>query len=267
MDFRDACGVGFVADIKGTRSHAIVEQGLEILRRLSHRAATGADPDTGDGAGISIQLPEKFLRGEAERLGLELPPGRRFAVGNVFLPPDPAMRAACEQLIEGAVHDEGQRVVGWRDVPIDPSVAGPVARDVMPVFRQIFVRMRRVPPSAWERTLFVIRKLAENRVRERGADPIGYFHIASLSTETIIYKGLLLPARLGKFFLDLQRPEIESAVAVVHSRFSTNTFPTWDLAQPFRYIAHNGEINTLRGCRSSCRARATRRSSTTWSSC
>jgi glutamate synthase (NADPH) large chain len=247
MDFRDACGVGFVADIKGTRSHSIVEQGLEILRRLSHRAATGADPDTGDGAGISIQLPEKFLRGEAERLGLELQPNRRFAVGNVFLPPDPAMRAACEQLIEGAVHDEGQRVVGWRDVPIDPSVAGPVARDVMPVFRQIFVRMRRVPPSAWERTLFVIRKLAENRVRERGADPIGYFHIASLSTETIIYKGLLLPARLGKFFLDLQRPEIESAVAVVHSRFSTNTFPTWDLAQPFRYIAHNGEINTLRG--------------------
>ncbi|MEO8552107.1 MAG: glutamate synthase central domain-containing protein, partial [Kofleriaceae bacterium] len=247
MDFRDACGVGFVADLAGVRSRRIVDDGLEILRRLSHRAATGADPDTGDGAGISLQLPEKFLRAEAERLGFDLPPNRRFAVGNVFLPPDPAMRAACEQLIEGAIHEEGQRVIGWRDVPIDSSVAGYVARDVMPVFRQVFVRMRRVPPSAWERTLFVIRKLAENRVRERGADPIGYFHIASLSTETIIYKGLLLPGRLGQFFLDLQRPDLESAVAVVHSRFSTNTFPTWDLAQPFRYIAHNGEINTLRG--------------------
>ena len=247
MDFRDACGVGFVANIKGTRSRSIVEQGLGILRRLSHRAATGADPDTGDGAGISIQLPEKFLRAEAARLGFDLHPNRKFAVGNVFLPPDPAMREACEQLIENAVHEEGQRVVGWRDVPIDPSVTGPVARDVMPVFRQVFIRMRRVPPSAWERTLFVIRKLAENRVRERGADPIGYFHIASLSTETIVYKGLLLPGRLGHFYLDLQREEIESAVAVVHSRFSTNTFPTWDLAQPFRYIAHNGEINTLRG--------------------
>ncbi|HET9989790.1 MAG TPA: glutamate synthase subunit alpha, partial [Kofleriaceae bacterium] len=208
MDFRDACGVGFVADIKGVRSRRIVDDGLEILRRLSHRAACGADPDTGDGAGISLQLPERFFRLEAERLGLELPPNRRFAVGNVFLPPDPAMREACEQLIEGAIHDEGQRVIGWRDVPIDPSVTGPVARDVMPVFRQVFVRMRRVPPSAWERTLFVIRKLAENRVRERGADPIGYFHIASLSTETIVYKGLLLPGRLGLFFLDLQRPEL-----------------------------------------------------------
>src|SRR3569833_1367652 len=245
-EFKDACGVGFVADLAGQRSRRIVDDGLEILRRLSHRAACGADPDTGDGAGISLQLPEQFFRIEAERLGLELPANRRFAVGNVFLPPDPALREACDQLIEGAIHDEGQRVIGWRDVPSDPSVTGPVARDVMPVLRQVFVRMRRVPPSAWERTLFVIRKLAENRVRERGADPIGYFHIASLSTETIVYKGLLLPGRLAGFFPDLQRPEMESAVAVVHSRFSTNTFPTWDLAQPFRYIAHNGEINTLR---------------------
>ena len=246
-EFRDACGVGFVANIKGVKSRAIVDQGLELLRRLSHRAATGSDPDTGDGAGISIQLPEQFLRDEAGRLGLELPANRRFAVGNVFLPPDPAMRVACEQILERAIVDEGQRVIGWRDVPIDPSVVGPIGRDVMPVFRQVFVRMRRVPPSAWERTLFVIRKLAENRIRERHADPTGYFHVASLSTETIVYKGLLLPDRLGRFFLDLQAPALASAIAVVHSRFSTNTFPTWDLAQPFRYIAHNGEINTLRG--------------------
>ena len=244
---RDACGVGFVAHIKGERSRSIVDQGLEVLRRLSHRAACGADPDTGDGAGILLQWPERFLRAEGERLGFDLPKKQRFAVGNVFLPPDPAMRVACERILEDAIEEEGQRVLGWRDVPIDARFVGRVARDVMPVFRQVFVRMRRVPPSAWERTLYVIRKLAENRVRERTADPAGYFHVASLSTETIVYKGLLLPGQLPQFFLDLQRPDFESAIAVVHSRFSTNTFPTWDLAQPFRYIAHNGEINTLQG--------------------
>ena len=244
---RDACGVGFVADIKGTRSRSIVDDGLEVLRRLSHRAACGADPQTGDGAGILIQLPDRFFRAEAQRLGIEIPPSRRFAVGQVFLPPDPAQRAACEQVLADVVAEEGQRAIGWRDVPTDTAHVGTVAREVMPVFRQLFVRMRRVPPSAWERTLFVIRKLAENRIRERGLDPRGYFHVASLSTETIVYKGLLLPRQLPQFFVDLKAPELVSAIAVVHSRFSTNTFPTWDLAQPFRYIAHNGEINTLRG--------------------
>ncbi|CAN5913566.1 glutamate synthase large subunit [soil metagenome] len=243
---RDACGVGFVADIKGVKSRGIVDDGLEILRRLAHRAATGADPDTGDGAGILLQLSDRFFRAEAAKAGLDVPSGRRFAVGQVFLPPDPAHRAACEQIFEEVVAEEGQRVLGWRDVPTEPEHVGPVARAVMPVFRQLYVRMRRVPPSAWERTLYVIRKLAENRVRERGADPQGYFHVASLSTETIVYKGLLLPQRLANFFLDLKAPELVSAIAVVHSRFSTNTFPTWDLAQPFHYIAHNGEINTLR---------------------
>ncbi len=244
---RDACGVGFVADIAGNRSREIVDDGLEVLRRLSHRAACGADPDTGDGAGILIQLPDRFFRGEAARLGFPLADGRRFAVGQVFLPPDPAQRAACEQILADVIAEEGQRVIGWRDVPTDLAHVGQVAREVMPSFRQIFVRMRRVPPSAWERTLFVIRKLVENRIRERGADPAGYFHVASLSTETIVYKGLLLPRQLPQFYLDLRAPELASAIAVVHSRFSTNTFPTWDLAQPFRYIAHNGEINTLRG--------------------
>ncbi|HTR53185.1 MAG TPA: glutamate synthase large subunit [Kofleriaceae bacterium] len=243
---RAACGVGFVANIRGERSRAIVEQGLEVLRRLSHRAACGADPDTGDGSGVLLQLPEAFFRAEGERLGLAMP-SRRFAVGNIFLPPDPTLRAACEGLIESAIHDEGQRVIGWRDVPIDLAQVGRFGKSSLPIFRQVFVRMRRVPPSAWERTLFVIRKLAENRIRERGADPAGYFHVASLSTETIVYKGLLLPDRLARFFVDLQSPLVASAIAVVHSRFSTNTFPTWDLAQPFRYVAHNGEINTLRG--------------------
>ncbi|NVB84491.1 MAG: glutamate synthase large subunit [Kofleriaceae bacterium] len=244
---RDACGVGFVAHIKGERSRAIVDQGLEVLRRLSHRAACGADPDTGDGAGILMQLPEKFFRAEGARLGFDLPANRRFGIGNIFLPQDPTLRAACEGLLEAAVRDEGQEVIGWRDVPVDLRHAGRVARDVLPVFRQIYIRMRRVPPSAWERTLYVIRKLAENRIRERQADPTGTFHVASLSTETVVYKGLLLPAQLPNFFVDLQSPDMASAIAVVHSRFSTNTFPTWDLAQPFRYIAHNGEINTLRG--------------------
>jgi len=244
---RDACGVGFVADIKGNRTRSIVDDGLELLRRLSHRAACGADPDTGDGAGILIQLPERFLRAEAAKAGLDLPVGRRFAVAQVFLPVDPVQRAACEQTLVEVVVEEGQRVIGWRDVPTDPAHVGSVAKQVMPVFRQLFIGMRRVPPSAWERTLFVIRKLAENRVADRGADPDRYFHVASLSTETIVYKGLLLPRQLPAFFVDLEAPEIASAIALVHSRFSTNTFPTWDLAQPFRYIAHNGEINTLRG--------------------
>jgi len=244
---RAACGVGFVADIAGRRSRAIVDDGLEVLRRLSHRAASGADPETGDGAGILLQLPDKFLRDEATRLGFAPPIGRRFAVGQVFLPPDPIGRAACEEIVEQVIAQEGQRVLGWRDVPIDTAHVGTTARAVMPVFRQIFVRMRRVPPSAWERTLFVIRRVTELRVRERGVDPAGYFHVASLSTETIVYKGLLLPRQLPKFFPDLQAPDLASAIAVVHSRFSTNTFPTWDLAQPFRYVAHNGEINTLRG--------------------
>jgi glutamate synthase (NADPH/NADH) large chain len=242
----DACGVGFVAHIKGERSRSIIDQGLGILARLAHRAACGADEETGDGAGILMQLPERFLRDEGERLGLPLE-GRRFAIGQVFLPREPAQRAACEAILEEVVAAEGQRVLGWRDVPIDPAQVGPTAREVMPVFRQLYVRLRRVPPSAWERTLYVIRKLAEHQIRARGVDPAGHFHVASLSTETIVYKGLLLSAQLPRFFLDLQDPRLASAIAVVHSRFSTNTLPTWDLAQPLRYVAHNGEINTLRG--------------------
>ncbi len=243
----DACGVGFVAHIKGEKSRAIVEQGLEVLGRLSHRAACGADPETGDGAGIMLQLPHRFFKAEGLRLGFDMPRRRRYGIGQVFLPPDRAQRAACEQILEDVIAEEGQRVLGWRDVPLDSAHVGPQARSVMPVFRQVYVRMRRVPPSAYERTLYVIRKLAENRIRERGCDPSGYFHVASLSTETIVYKGLLLPRQVPAFYLDLQHPLMVSAIAVVHSRFSTNTFPTWDLAQPFRYIAHNGEINTLRG--------------------
>jgi glutamate synthase (NADPH/NADH) large chain len=244
---RDSCGIGFVAHIKGEKSRAIVEQGLEVLRRLSHRAATGSDPLTGDGAGILLQIPHRFFKAEGLRLGFDMPRRRRYGIGQIFLPPDPQVRAACEQILEEIVAEEGQAVLGWRDVPIDTAHLGTVARDVMPVIRQVYVRLRRVPPSAFERKLYIIRKLAENRIRARGVDPDGYFHVASMSTETIVYKGLLLPEQLPRFYRDLGEPDMVSAIALVHSRFSTNTFPTWDLAQPFRYIAHNGEINTVRG--------------------
>nr|WP_093515959.1 glutamate synthase large subunit [Stigmatella erecta] len=251
----DACGVGFVVHIKGERSRSIVEEGLELLNRLSHRAAAGRDPETGDGAGILIQMPHRFFEREMPRLGFELPPRRQYAVAQAFLPPEPEARAACEAILEEVVAEEGQRVLGWRDVPVAPEHLGTVAREVAPVIRQLFVARRRVVPSAFERKLYRIRKLASNRVFARGVDPNKRFHVASFSAETIVYKGLLLPRQLPKFYLDLQHPEMVSALALVHSRFSTNTFPTWELAQPFRYIAHNGEINTLRGNRNWMTAR------------
>jgi glutamate synthase (NADPH/NADH) large chain len=244
---RDACGVGFVAHIRGEKSRAIVEQALEVLLRMSHRGACGCDPETGDGAGILVQLPHRFFKRVGLALGLDMPRRRRYAVGQLFLPPDRAQREACERILEEIVVAEGQKVIGWRDVPIDERQLGRVARAVLPVMRQVYVARRRLPPSAFERKLYVIRKLVENRVRKEGVDPQGFFHVASMSAETIVYKGLLLPRQLPNFYHDLRDEDMVSALALVHSRFSTNTFPTWDLAQPFRYIAHNGEINTLRG--------------------
>ena len=252
----DACGIGFVAHIKGEKSRAIVEQGLEILLRMAHRGACGCDPETGDGAGILIQLPHRFFKREGLKHGWEIPRRRRYGVGQVFLPQDPRQRQACEEIFEEVVAEEGQKVIGWRDVPVDDTVVGWLARETLPVIRQIYVGCRRVVPSALERKLYTIRKLTENRVRERGVDPQGRFHVASLSSETIVYKGLLLPNQLPRFYQDLRDPDLVSALAVVHSRFSTNTVPTWDRAQPCRYIAHNGEINTLQGNRNWMRARS-----------
>jgi glutamate synthase (NADPH/NADH) large chain len=250
----DACGVGFVAHIKGEKSRAIVEQALEVLRRLAHRGASGSDPETGDGAGILLQLPHRFFKREGLRLGWDMPRRRRYGVGMVFLPSDPAARAACEKVFEDVVREQGQRVIGWRDVPTDPRHVGRVARSVMPVIRQIYIARRRVVPSAFERKLYVIRKLTENRIRE--ANLGGHaFHVASLSADTIVYKGLLLPEQVPQYYPDLQDRDMVSALALVHSRFSTNTFPTWDRAQPMRFIAHNGEINTLRGNRNWMNAR------------
>jgi glutamate synthase (NADPH) large chain len=246
---RDSCGIGFVANIKGVKSRGIVDQALLVLERMAHRAATGADPLTGDGAGLMVQLSHRFFKREALALGFELPNRRCYAVGQVFLPAEPFARAECERLLAEVVHQEDQRLLGWRTVPIDPSKLGPVARAVLPVMKQVYIARRRCVPSAFERKLFIIRKLVENRVRSSGVDPEGRFHVASLSAETIVYKGLLLPSQLSEFYGDLRDPEFVSAIAVVHSRFSTNTFPTWDLAQPFRFIAHNGEINTVQGNR------------------
>jgi len=252
----DACGVGFVANIKGEKSHGIVEQALEVLNRMGHRGAAGSDPETGDGAGILVQLPHRFFKREGIRQGWEVPRRRRYGVGMVFLPQDPEQRRACEATLEAVIAEEGQRVIGWRDVPINDRVVGRIAHETMPVIRQIYVHCKRVVPSAIERKLFVIRKLTENRVLAQGLDPDRRFHIASLSSETIVYKGLFLAPQLPAFYKDLSDPEFVSAIAVVHSRFSTNTFPTWDRAQPCRFIAHNGEINTLQGNRNWMRARA-----------
>jgi len=251
----DACGVGFIVNIRGEKSRAIVEDALGILDRLSHRAACGADPETADGAGINLQLPHRFFKREGLRLGFEMPRRRCYGVGQVFLPQDPDARAACEAVFDEVAEHEHQRVIGWRDVPIDETQLGWLSRESAPVVRQIYIARRRVIPSAFERKLYVIRKLVENRVRERHLDPEGRFHIVSLSAETIVYKGLLLPARLQRFYRDLQDPDMVSALALVHSRYSTNTFPTWELAQPFRFIAHNGEINTVRGNRNWLAAR------------
>jgi glutamate synthase (NADPH/NADH) large chain len=245
----DACGMGFVAHIRGEASRSIVEDALRILARLAHRAACGCDPETGDGAGILTHIPHRFFAAELERLGLGAVRKRGYAVAQVFLPPDPVHRARCEEIFEETVTSEGQRIIGWRDVPVDASQVGRIAGAVRPVIRQLFIERRRLVPSAFERKLFIIRKLVEKRIVEDGCDPEEFFHVASMSAETIVYKGLLLPERLPNYFYDLQSEDFISGIALVHSRFSTNTFPTWDLAQPLRYVCHNGEINTVRGNR------------------
>ena len=245
----DACGVGFVAHIKGLKSHEIIEQGLQILRNLTHRGAVGADPLAGDGAGILIQLPDQFLRTEMAKQGVTLPPHGEYGVGMVFLPQEPASRLACEDEIARAVKAEGQRLLGWRDVPRDNSGLGESVKKIEPVIRQVFIG--RGPAvtvtDALERKLYVIRKSAGHAIRALHLAHGKEFYVPSMSARTIVYKGMLLANQVGTYYKDLREPTVVSALALVHQRFSTNTFPTWDLAHPFRMIAHNGEINTLRG--------------------
>jgi glutamate synthase (NADPH/NADH) large chain len=243
----DACGVGFVAHIKNRKSHAIVKQGLQILENLTHRGATGYDPLLGDGAGILIQVPDAFLRAEAAKLGIKLPSEGSYGCGNIFLPQSANGRAACESALARIVHEEGQTFLGWRDVPRDNRGLAQAAKDREPVVRQVFIASRCADQDAFERKLFVIRKRVEHEVRRLNLVDGRQFYVPSLSSRTLNYKGMLLAHQVGEYFLDLQDERMVSALALVHQRFSTNTFPTWDLAHPFRMIAHNGEINTLRG--------------------
>jgi len=242
----DACGVGFVAHIKGEKRHEIIRQGLTILERLHHRGAVGADPRAGDGAGMLLQLPDAFFRAVVD---FDLPAAGRYAVGMLFLPRDAAARAAAEQVVEEFVAAEGQRVLGWRDVPVDNSGLGYSVLPTEPVIRQVFVGCADdiADQQAFERKLFVIRKQIDNRIREAAVDSRRNFYFTSFSSRTIVYKGMLLAGQVGEYYQDLNDERMVSALALVHQRFSTNTFPTWDLAHPFRMIAHNGEINTLRG--------------------
>ncbi len=246
---RDACGVGFVANIKGARSHAIIEHGLLILKNLTHRGAVGADPLAGDGAGILLQIPDQFLREEMAKQGVRLPPPGEYGVGMVFLPQEPASRLACEYEIERAIKEEGQVLLGWRDVPRNGTGLGESVKQIEPVIRQVFIGRGTgvTVTDALERKLYIIRKSSGHAIQALKLRYGKEFYVPSMSARTIVYKGMLLAGQVGSYYKDLQDPRVVSALALVHQRFSTNTFPTWDLAHPFRMIAHNGEINTLRG--------------------
>ena len=246
----DACGVGFIAHIKGHKSHSIVEQGLLILKNLDHRGAVGADPLMGDGAGVLIQIPDQYYREEMAHQGVTLPPPGEYGVGMVFLPKENASRIACEQEIERAVHAEGQVVLGWRDVPVNREMPmSPTVRDKEPVIRQIFIGRGQdiMVTDALERKLYVIRKSSGHAIQALNLLHGKEFFVPSMSARTVVYKGLLLADQVGVYFKDLQDPRCVSALALVHQRFSTNTFPEWPLAHPYRLLAHNGEINTVKG--------------------
>jgi glutamate synthase (NADPH/NADH) large chain len=245
----DTCGVGFVCRLKGDPSHEIVRQGLEILNNLAHRGACACDAHTGDGAGIMLQMPDRFMRSIARELRVALPGPGKYAAGLVFLPTDPRQQAFCRQQLEKTVLREGQILLGWRKVPVNSDALGPLSRHAEPAIFQILIAAGEAVTDQdhFERTLYVIRRQVEKAVG-RAAMPQGAaFHIPSLSSRTLIYKGMLLAYQLGPYFPDLSEAAIESAMAMVHQRYSTNTFPSWDLAHPFRFLAHNGEINTLRG--------------------
>ena len=246
----DACGVGFIAHIKGHKSHSIVEQGLLILKNLDHRGAVGADPLMGDGAGVLIQIPDQYYREEMAHQGVTLPPPGEYGVGMVFLPKENASRIACEQEIERAVHAERQVVLGWRDVPVNREMPmSPTVRDKEPVIRQIFIGRGQdiMVTDALERKLYVIRKSSGHAIQALNLLHGREFFVPSMSARTVVYKGLLLADQVGVYYKDLQDPRCVSALALVHQRFSTNTFPEWPLAHPYRLLAHNGEINTVKG--------------------
>ncbi|RME44391.1 MAG: glutamate synthase subunit alpha, partial [Chloroflexi bacterium] len=245
----DACGIGFVVNVKGEKSNDIVRKALTALKNLTHRGARGAEPNTGDGAGILLQTPHAFLQKASADAGIDLPAYGEYGVGMVFLPPDPDLRRNCERHFEEIIRQEGQRVLGWRTVPTNNASLGKTALSCEPFVRQVFIE--RNPniedDMAFERKLYVIRKRAENEIRYSGMKGGKYFYLTSLSYKTIVYKGMLTAEQLEEYYPDLLDPAMEAAIALFHSRFSTNTFPSWERAHPYRYMIHNGEINTLRG--------------------
>ena len=244
----DACGMGFVASIRGHKSHDIVRKGIEVLVNLTHRGACGCDPETGDGAGILIQIPHKFFARECAKLGFLLPAPGAYGVGMTFLPVEKHQRLQCEGILERIVCEEGLTVLGWRDTPVDGSAVGREARVSQPYIQQIFVGCPvGISEDILERKLYVIRKRAESEIAASEIEERGMFYVPSLSARTIVYKGLLLAPQIANFYAELSDPDVATALCLVHQRFSTNTFPSWQLAHPYRYVAHNGEINTLKG--------------------
>jgi glutamate synthase (NADPH/NADH) large chain len=242
----DACGVGFVVNVNGQRSHQIVTEGITILKNLTHRGAVGGDLKTGDGAGMLIQTPHLFFVKECDRLRIALPPEGAYGAGMLFLPRDPAERKQAAALVESVVMKEGGIVLGWRDVPVHPEVLGETARATMPHIAQVFVAFGQISGHGLEKQLYMTRKLIENAARQK-LPAGGRFYIPSFSSATVVYKGLFVAPQFDHFYPDLTDNDCQSALALSHQRYSTNTLPSWPLAQPFRYVAHNGEINTLRG--------------------
>ncbi|MEJ2585190.1 MAG: glutamate synthase subunit alpha, partial [Robiginitalea sp.] len=240
------CGAGFICSLRGVTSNDIIEKALDILEKLEHRGAVSADGKTGDGAGILIDIPHAFFKSVCD---FTLPEAGEYAAGNVFLPPTPNQREYCIRVLEKNCAAAGLKVLGWRDVPVDPEVPGRIATRTAPYVQQVFLTLKSPSENALEleRKLFLARKKTEHQIRASRLSQSGYFYIPSLSPRILIFKGLLMPLDIRRYYIDLQDPRVVTRLALVHQRFSTNTFPTWDLAQPFRYMCHNGEINTLRG--------------------
>ena len=246
---KDSCGVGFLCHLKGQKSHSIIEGALEMCVNMDHRGGCGCDANTGDGAGLFFQLPHRFFKTVSSDLSIDLPGEGRYAVGFVYLSPDETACSKAMSIFEEIVQEEGQTVLGWRDVPVKSEILGEASRACEPLMKQIFIgRSDDIGEDQdFERKLYVIRRRASDAVRYSALDGGDFFYSATLSARTIVYKGMLTTGQLGEYFPDLHHPDMESAMALVHSRFSTNTFPSWPRAQPFRYMSHNGEINTMRG--------------------
>src|SRR5450631_2142999 len=246
---KDSCGVGFIANIKGKKSHQIITDALSILCNLEHRGAVGADPRAGDGAGILVQIPHAFFVRKAAEIGFQLPKPGDYAVGAIFMPKETAWRKVIKSIIADQIKAEGLMLLGWRDVPTDNSSLGETVKPTEPAHMQVFIGRNDAAKTddEFERKLYILRKSISQGIYQRRDRGLAGYYPASLSCRTIIYKGMFLADQLGKYYPDLHEPDFESALALVHQRFSTNTFPTWSLAHPYRMIAHNGEINTLRG--------------------